>query len=119
MKIQKSIEDYLEAILMISEEQSYVRSVDVANKLGISKPSVSFATKKMKENGFIVMDKNNMISLTKEGKEIAKKVYSRHKVLIDFFISIGVSEKQASEDACKVEHDISEETFKCLMKKVR
>lgn len=114
MTIQKSAEDYLEAMLMMKEQHGYIRSIDIADHLGVTKPSVSYATKRLRENGFITMDHSGFITLTDSGMEIADRIYSRHKMLTDFFTAIGVSPEIARTDACKVEHDISEETFKAM-----
>lgn len=114
MNIHESAEDYLEAILRLKESKGYARSVDIALMLGVTKPSVSFAMKKLRENGYIHMDEDNLITLTEKGSEIALRVYDRHKTLVSFLTSIGVSEDTAREDACKIEHDISEETFEAL-----
>ncbi|MDY5114025.1 MAG: metal-dependent transcriptional regulator, partial [Bilifractor sp.] len=108
MTIQKSAEDYLEAMLMMKEQHGYIRSIDIADHLGVTKPSVSYATKRLRENGFITMDHSGFITLTDSGMEIADRIYSRHKMLTDFFTAIGVSPEIARTDACKVEHDISE-----------
>ena len=114
MEIRKSAEDYLEAMLMMKEQHGYIRSIDVAQQLGVTKPSVSYATKQLRENGYITMDHANFIVLTDKGMEIADRIYTRHKVLTDFFKKLGVDEATAREDACKVEHDLSEETFHVL-----
>ncbi|MCI6236991.1 MAG: metal-dependent transcriptional regulator [Lachnospiraceae bacterium] len=114
MTIGRSAEDYLEAILMIHERQGYVRSTDVAEQLGISKPSVSNATKRLRESEYLTTDPAGMLVLTASGMEIASQIYARHRALTDFFIRIGVSPEQAREDACKIEHDISQETFEAL-----
>lgn len=114
--IYESSEDYLEAILMIKERKGVVHSIDIAEELGFTKASVSIAMKKLRENGYIKMEKTGEITLLAPGKKIAKKTYERHRLLTDFFISIGVNEETAEEDACKVEHDLSEETFKKLKK---
>ena len=114
MEIRKSAEDYLEAMLMMKEQHGYIRSIDVAQQLGVTKPSVSYATKQLRENGYITMDHANFIVLTDKGMEIADRIYTRHKVLTDFFKKLGVDEATAREDACKVEHDLSEETFHAL-----
>lgn len=114
MNIHESAEDYLEAILRLRESKGYVRSVDISQMLGVTKPSVSFAMKKLRENGYIVMDEDNLITLTEMGERIALRVYDRHKTLVAVLMSIGVSEETAREDACKIEHDISEETFEAL-----
>ena len=114
MRIHKSAEDYLEMILRLTEEKGYARSVDIAVGLGVSKPSVSVAMKQLREGGYIVMDKDNYISLTDTGMEIAQRIYERHKVLTRMLTMIGVDEKTAEDDACKVEHDISVQTFTAL-----
>ena len=114
MKIQKAAEDYLEAMLMLKERNGYIRSIDIAQQLGVSKPSVTYSTKRLRENGYITMDKDGLITLTKSGMEIASRIYTRHKVLTQFFMKIGVSEETALSDACKVEHDISPETFQAI-----
>jgi len=114
MKIQKSAEDYLETMLIMKEQHGYIRSVDIAAHLGVTKPSVSYATKRLKESGYIVMDKDGLITLTESGLEIAECMYSRHKLLTDFFIRLGVSAEIAREDACKIEHDISEQSFEAI-----
>ena len=114
MKIQKSSEDYLEAMLMLKEKRGFVRSIDVANLLGVKKPSVSYATKRLRENGYISMDRDGFITLEEPGLEIATEIYNRHKVLTEFFIRLGVGEGTAREDACLIEHDISEESFRAL-----
>ena len=114
MRIHKSAEDYLEMILRLTEEKGYARSVDIAMGLGVSKPSVSVAMKQLREGGYIVMDKDNYISLTETGMEIAQRIYERHKVLTRMLTMIGVDEQIAEDDACKVEHDISVQTFTAL-----
>ena len=114
MTIGRSAEDYLEAILMIHERQGDVRSTDVAEQLGITKPSVSNATKRLRESEYLTTDPAGMLVLTPSGMEIASRIYARHKALTDFFIRIGVRPEQAREDACKIEHDISQETFEAL-----
>ncbi|MBR3740223.1 MAG: metal-dependent transcriptional regulator [Clostridia bacterium] len=115
MNIHKSAEDYLEMILMLQEQKGYVRSIDIANALGVTKPSVSFAMKRLRENGYILMDEGNCITLTEKGMEIARRIYDRHKALTRFLIQIGVDEKTAREDACKIEHDISDTTFRAVL----
>ncbi len=120
MNIHKSSEDYLEAMLMMKEEHGYIRSLDIATKLGVTKPSVSYAVKRLREDGYITMDqKNSLITLTDKGLQIAERMYNRHKVLTDVLMRLGVSEQTAREDACKIEHDISEETFNALLKHSR
>lgn len=119
MKIQKSSEDYLEAMLMLKEKHGYIRSVDIASQLGVTKPSVSYATKRLRENGYITMDADGLISLTASGMEIAARIYERHKLLTQLLISLGVSEETAREDACKIEHDLSIETFDAIREHAR
>lgn len=114
MHIHESAEDYLEAILRLREAKGQVRSVEIASLLGVTKPSVSFAMKRLRENGFICMDQDNLITLTEKGEEIAMRVYDRHKTISTFLMKIGVPEAVAREDACKLEHDISEESFHAL-----
>lgn len=114
MKIQKAAEDYLEAMLMMKEERGYIRSVDIAEKLGVTKPSVSYATKRLRENGYITMDAEGLITLTDTGMEIASRVYDRHRILTEVLMELGVDEKTAREDACRVEHDISQKTFDAI-----
>ena len=114
MRILESSEDYLEAMLMMKEQHGYIRSIDIAAELGVTKPSVSYATKRLRENGYITMDKDGLISLTPEGMAIAARIYERHRTLTAFFMYLGVGEKVAREDACKVEHDLSEETYEAM-----
>ena len=111
MNIYESAENYLEAILSLHERHGLVRSIDIANELHFSKPSVSVAMKKLRESGYIEMDKDGFISLLPSGEEIARRIYERHKLLTEFFIRLGVDPEVAAADACKVEHDLSEETF--------
>ena len=118
MVIRKSAEDYLEAMLMLKEEKGYIRSVDIADRLGVARPSVSYSVKNLRENGYLSMDSSGFITLSKSGMEIAEKIYTRHKVLTKFFISLGVDEEIAKEDACKVEHDLTDETFDALVKHI-
>ena len=115
MNIHESAEDYLEAILKIQEQKGNVRSIDIASELGFSKPSVSIAMKRLRENGYIKMDENNMIALTDKGRRVATKIYTREKELTLFLQNLGVSSKTAKKDACKMEHDISEETFRKIV----
>ena len=114
MRIHKSAEDYLEMILRLIEEKGYARSVDIATGLSVSKPSVSVAMKQLREGGYIVMDKDNYITLTDSGMEIAQRIYERHELLTRILMMIGVDEKTAEDDACKVEHDISVKTFDAI-----
>ena len=111
MRIKESAENYLEAILMIKKKNGYVRSIDVANQLNFTKPSVSVAMKGFREDGYITVEHDGNINLTQKGLEIAQNVYERHEVIAKALIALGVSEKTAYEDSCKVEHDISAETF--------
>lgn len=119
MEMGKSAEDYLEAMLMIKEQKGFIRSIDVAGQLGVTKPSVSYATKKLRENGYITMDRDGLITLTDSGMEVAQKIYTRHVMLTEFFVRLGVSPEQARTDACKIEHDISQETFDALCRHAR
>ncbi len=114
MKIRKSSEDYLEAMLVMQERHGYIRSIDIAAELGVTKPSVSYATKRLRENGYITMDKEGLITLTDKGMEIAESMYERHRLLTQFFVRLGIREDVAREDACKIEHDLSEETFQAI-----
>lgn len=114
MNIHESSEDYLEAILRLTESKGYARSVDISLLLGVTKPSVSVAMKRLRENGYLTMDEDNLIRLTPMGMEIARNIYARHKTLANFFIGLGVDEDIAREDACKIEHDLSEESFEAI-----
>ncbi len=111
MIIKESAENYLEAILMIKRQKGYVRSIDVANELGFTKPSVSVAMKNFREAGYIVTDEDGGISLTEKGKKIAEDVYKRHQLIAEILIHLGVDEEIAYEDSCKIEHSLSEQTF--------
>ena len=111
MVIHESAEDYLESILVLQQRRGQVRSIDIVNELGYSKPSVSIAMKKLRENGYITMAPDGLISLNDSGMEIATRIYRRHKTLTKLFTILGVSEEIAAEDACKVEHDLNDETF--------
>ena len=101
-------------MLMLKEEHGYIRSVDVAGKMGVTKPSVSYATKRLRESGYITLDQAGMIVLLEPGREIAERMYERHKLLTELLIGLGVSPETAREDACKIEHDLSEETFDAI-----
>ena len=116
MMIHKSAEDYLEAMLMLKEERGYIRSIDVAAKLGVTKPSVSYATKRLRESGYIALDPAGMLVLLPPGQEIAERIYERHKLLTELLTGLGVSPETAREDACKIEHDLSVETFDAIRK---
>ena len=111
MNIYESAEDYLEAILMIQEKKGTVHSVDIAEYLNYSKASVSIAMKKLRENGYVRMETDGQLTLLEPGRRIAESIYERHRVLTQFFVQLGVDEAIAAKDACKVEHDLSEETF--------
>ena len=111
MNIHESAEDYLEAILALREQRGTVRSIDVVHRLELSKPSVSVAMKRLRENGYIEMDADGFITLLPPGEAIAQRIYTRHKLLTQFLIRLGVSEEVAAADACKIEHDLSDETF--------
>ncbi len=119
MTIHKSAEDYLEAMLMLKEERGYIRSIDVASRLGVSKPSVSYATKRLRENGYIAFDPAGMIVLLEPGLEIAERMYERHKLLTELLIGLGVSPETAKEDACQIEHDLSIEGFDAIRRHAR
>ena len=114
MKIQKASEDYLESMLMMKEQHGYIRSVDVADHLGVTKPSVTYATKRLRENGYITMDRDGLITLTPSGMDIASRMLDRHHTLTKFLMELGVDAETAEEDACKMEHDISEQTYAAL-----
>lgn len=111
MNIHESGENYLESVLMLQERLGKVRSIDVVGELGYSKPSVSVAMKKLRESGYILVDDEGYISLTPAGMDIAGRIYDRHRTISRFLVGLGVGESVAAEDACKIEHDISEETF--------
>lgn len=111
MKIHESAEDYLEQILMLREQKGSVRSIDIAVAMGFSKPSVSIAMKNLRENGYISVDADGFITLEEPGLEIARRIYDRHRKLTAFFVALGVDPDVAAHDACKIEHDLSEETY--------
>ncbi len=119
MNIYESAENYLEAILIVREEKGLVRSIDVVNRLGFSKPSVSVAMKRLRENGYISMDEAGVITLLPAGEEIAQRIYERHRTLTEVFTALGVSPEVAAADACKVEHDLSDETFRKLKEHIK
>lgn len=116
MTMQESGEMYLETILVLSQEKKVVRSIDICEYMGFSKPSISRAMSKLKEDNYIEMDKDNYITLTPSGLAIAAKIYERHNYLSKFFKYLGVKEETAVNDACKIEHDISDESFKAIKK---
>lgn len=114
MLIQESAENYLETILMLKNKQGYVRSIDVANHLNFTKASVSVAMKSFREEGYITVGNDGNISLTEKGRVIAEKVYEKHQVIAKALMALGVDETTAYEDSCKIEHDISDESFEKL-----
>lgn len=111
MVIKESAENYLETILMLKKRKGYVRSIDVANELNFSKPSVSVAMKHFREDGYITIDADGGISLTDKGLKIAQQIFERHQIIARALIALGVDEKTAYEDSCKIEHDISNKSF--------
>ena len=113
-KIQESAENYLESILILQKRNGHVRSIDIAGELDFSKPSVSVAMKNLRENGYIEMDENGYITLLAKGQEIAEKMYERHTLLSDWLTALGVTPKVAQEDACRIEHVISAESFAAI-----
>ena len=112
--MHKSAEDYLEQILILLETKGYARSVDIAEALEVKKPSVSIAMKKLRENGYVFMDKRSRISLTDKGYPIARQTYERHKTLARFLAGLGVDEETARKDACRMEHDLSNDSFEAI-----
>ena len=117
MILHESMEMYLETILILQERLHNVRAIDIAKEMNFSKPTVSIELKKLKENDYVdINDHNNYVTLTEKGLAIANNIYDKHKTLTDFLVSIGVSKENAANDACKIEHDISEETFLCIKK---
>lgn len=119
MKILRASEDYLEAMLMMQEKHGYIRSIDVAEHLGVTKPSVTYTTKRLRESGHITMDRDGLITLTPSGMEIATKMLDRHHTLTKFLVAIGVDQKTAEQDACKIEHDISQQTYDAICEHAR
>lgn len=114
MRIHESAENYLETILVLSRRKQFVRSIDIVNELNFSKPSVSVAMKHLRENGYIVMDEDGYITLTEAGNTIANSIYERHQVISALLIKLGVEDETAKEEACRIEHDISQDTFEKL-----
>lgn len=119
MKIYKSSEDYLERILVLKKQNGKVISIDIANSMNFSKPSISRAMKNLKENNYITINANGEIDLTEKGFEIANRIYERHVILSSYFMRLGVSEEIAKEDACKIEHDLSDETFEAIKNHIK
>lgn len=118
MVLHESGEDYLEAILVLRQQKGNVRSIDVAQHLGFSKPSVSRAVSILKANGYLIMEKDGRLELTPEGEANAQRVYERHRFLSEWLVKLGVTPEVAAADACRIEHDISAETFECLKRHV-
>lgn len=118
MNIYESAEDYLETILVLCQENGYARSVDIAAHLNVTKPSVSFAMKKLRESGYILMGSDNRITLTESGEEIAIRILDRHRTLTQFFMQLGVAEEIAREDACKIEHYLSEQSYNAICERL-
>lgn len=114
MAVTEAVENYLETILILSQKQPDVHAIDICSYLGYSRPTVSIVLKKMKDDGLVTVDGDNHITLTESGKDVATRIYERHTLLSDFFEYLGVDRDTASEDACKVEHDISDQTFSRL-----
>ena len=114
MAITEAVENYLETILILSRKQPEVHAIDICASLGYSRPTVSIVLKKMKTDGLVMVDDENHITLTDKGKNVAIHIYDRHTILSEFFILLGVDKDVALEDACKIEHDISDETFSLL-----
>ena len=118
VSVHRAAEDYLEAMLMMQQKHGYIRSIDIAEQLGVTKPSVTYTTKRLRENGYIEMDRDGLITLTDRGMAIAAKMLDRHHTLTKFLIALGVDARTAEEDACKIEHDISDETFDAIKRHV-
>ena len=114
MAVTEAVENYLETILILSKKQPDVHAIDICSYLGYSRPTVSIVLKKMKDDALVNVDSDNHITLTAEGKAVAEHIYERHTILTDFFAFLGVQRDTAAEDACKIEHDISDETFELL-----
>ncbi len=119
MHLQESGEMYIESIYVLNKRMGYVRSIDVCEHLGYSKPSVSRAMSLLKKGGFVEADQNGFLTLTDAGREVAEKMYQRHTILSEFLIKLGVSEQTACEDACKIEHHISDESFNAIKKYIK
>lgn len=119
MELRQSAEMYLETIYVLSQKNGYVRSLDVAEYMEFSKPSVSRAVKRLRESGHLLVDEDGHLSLTESGLAIASKIYERHTVLSDLLMRLGVDEETATEDACLIEHDLSDESFEAIKRHVR
>lgn len=119
MAITEAVENYLETILILSKQQPDVHAIDICSYLGYSRPTVSIVLKKMKDDGLVSVNSDNHITLTERGREVAEHIYDRHTVISEFFMLLGVKRDVAVEDACKIEHDISDETFELLREHYR
>ncbi len=119
MKVQESAENYLETILILKKRMGSVRSVDIAAELQFSKPSISVAMKNLREKGYVTVEEGGQISLTEEGQRLAEGVYERHSLFTGLLVALGVSKETAAEDACRIEHVISEETFQAIKQHVK
>lgn len=119
MPVTEAVENYLETILILSKKQPDVHAIDICSYLGYSRPTVSIVLKKMKDNELVIVDADNHITLTEKGKKVAEHIYERHTILSEFFMLLGVKRDTAVEDACKIEHDISDETFQLLREHCR
>ena len=118
-EVSEAVENYLETILILSKKKPDLHAIDICDELGYSRPTVSVVVKQMKGNGLITVDELNHIALTEQGREIAESIYERHNIISEFFMAIGVSRDTALKDACKIEHDISNETFECIKKHIK
>ena len=118
-EVSEAVENYLETILVLSKKKPDLHAIDICDELGYSRPTVSVVVKQMKGNGLIKVDEFNHISLTEKGRAIAEGIYERHNIISEFFMAIGVSRDTALADACKIEHDISDETFECIKKHIK
>ena len=119
MQVNESIENYLEMILILQKKKGYARSIDIATELGVTNPSVSHAMKLLRENQYITMNSDGHITLTDSGAEIAGRMYERHRMLAKFLMSLGVDEETAFDDACKIEHDISDQSFEAICRHIK
>lgn len=118
-EVSEAVENYLETILILSKNKPDLHAIDICDELGYSRPTVSVVVKQMKGNGLITVDESNHIALTERGRAIAESIYERHNIISEFFMAIGVNRDTALEDACKIEHDISDETFECIKKHIQ
>ncbi len=119
MNIHESAENYLKQILILLEKKGHARSIDIAEGLNVTKGSVSIAMRKLRENGYIKMGADNLIFLTDKGYVIARKIYDRHRTLTKFLVQLGVPEQTAGTDACKIEHDLSDESYKAICGQIK